>query len=88
MEKKLFVGNINWDTSEEEFKDLFAQYGEVSEAIIIKDRDTGRAKWFGFVTFTNGEDADKAIKELNGTDHNDRPLVVNEAKPKVNRNRF
>ncbi|HEQ65487.1 MAG TPA: RNA-binding protein [bacterium] len=82
MAKKLFIGNIDWGTSEEDLKALFAQYGEVSEAVIIIDRRTGRSKGFGFVTFSNDEDGDKAIEELNGYEHNGRALVVNEARPR------
>lgn len=82
MPKKLFVGSLAWETTEDELRELFAQYGDVEEAIIIMDRDSGRSKGFGFVTFTNGEDADKAVEALNGTDFKGRNIVVNEARPK------
>lgn len=82
MAKKLFVGNIDWGTTNEDLETLFGQYGEVEEAIIIKDRETGRSRGFGFVTFVNDDDADKAVDALNEYDHNGRPLVVNEAKPR------
>ena len=81
MSKKLFVGNIDWNASEDDFKNHFAALGEVEEAIIITDKFTNRSKGFGFVTYTNDEDADKAIAELNGQDFNGRSLVVNEALP-------
>jgi RNA recognition motif-containing protein len=80
MSKKLFVGNIEWGATEEDLKELFETHGEVEEAIIIKDRMSGRSKGFGFVTFANEEDADKAMEELNGHDLNGRELVVNEAR--------
>ncbi len=81
MSKKLFVGNIAWETSNDQLQELFSQYGEVEEAIIIKDKFSGRSKGFGFVTFVNDEDADKATSELHEKDYNGRNLVVNEAKP-------
>jgi RNA recognition motif-containing protein len=82
MSKKLFIGNIEWGATEEELMELFGQYGEVEEAIIIKDRMSGRSKGFGFVTFAAEEDADKAMEALNGHDLNGRALVVNEARSK------
>jgi RNA recognition motif-containing protein len=82
MSKKLFVGNIEWGATEDQLMELFGQYGEVEEAIIIKDRMSGRSKGFGFVTFANDEDADKAMEALNGHDLNGRELVVNEARSK------
>ena len=85
MAKKLFVGNISWGTTEEDFRALFEQYGEVEDSVIIKDKFSGRSKGFGFVTFVNDEDADKAIEALHDKDVDGRPLVVNEARPKENR---
>jgi RNA recognition motif-containing protein len=82
MSKKLFVGNIEWSTTEDDLMELFGQYGEVQEAIIIKDRMSGRSKGFGFVTFAEDADADKAMEALNGHDLNGRELVVNEARKK------
>ncbi len=82
MSKKLFVGNIEWGATEEDLKELFGQYGEVEEAIIIKDRMSGRSKGFGFVTFAEDADAEKAIEALSGQDLNGRELVVNEARPR------
>jgi len=81
MSKKLFVGNIDWNATEDDLKNHFASYGEIEEAIIITDKFTNRSKGFGFVTFTSDEDGDKAVAELNGQDFNGRPLVVNEARP-------
>ena len=81
MSKKLFVGNIEWGVTDEDLQKLFAEHGEVEEAIIIKDKFSGRSKGFGFVTFVNEEDADKAIAALNEYDLNGRQIAVNEAKP-------
>jgi RNA recognition motif-containing protein len=82
MSKKLFVGNIEWGATEEDLKELFGQYGEIEEAIIIKDRMSGRSKGFGFVTFAEDADAEKAVEALSGQDLNGRELVVNEARPR------
>ncbi|MFH1533468.1 MAG: RNA-binding protein [Nitrospirota bacterium] len=82
MAKKLFVGNIDWGTTDDELKDLFAEHGEIEECVIIKDRATNRSKGFGFVTFVNDEDADKAIEALNDFEVKGRNLAVNEARPK------
>lgn len=82
MQKKLFVGNISWNTTDEQLNELFSQYGTVDEAVIIKNRMTGRSKGFGFVTFANAEEADAAIEALNGKELDGRELVVNEARPK------
>jgi RNA recognition motif-containing protein len=82
MSKKLFIGNIEWGATEEDLKELFGQYGEIEEAIIIKDRMSGRSKGFGFVTFAEDADAEKAIEALSGHDLNGRELVVNEARPR------
>jgi len=81
MNTKLFVGGIAWKTTDDALRDAFAQAGTVEEAVIIKDRMSGRSKGFGFVTMASEEDAQKAIdmwheKELDG-----RTIVVNEARP-------
>lgn len=81
MANKLFVGNISWGASDADLKELFTQYGEVEEAVIIINRATGRSKGFGFVTFTNEADAAKAIEALDGYELDGRPLAVSEAKP-------
>jgi len=80
MSKKLFIGNIEWGVTEDDLKELFGKHGEIEEAIIIKDNMSGRSKGFGFITFSNEEDADKAMEELNGYELNERSLVVNEAR--------
>ncbi len=85
MSKKLFVGNLSWQADEAEFKALFERVGEVEEAIIIKE-PSGRSKGFGFVTYVNDEDADKAVEELNGSeDLGGRAINVSEARPKAPR---
>lgn len=82
MSKKLFVGNIDWATTDDQLKELFEQHGEIEEAIILKDKFSGRSRGFGFVTFVNDEDGDKAVEALNGHDLNGRELAVNEARPR------
>ena len=79
MKKKLYVGNLSFETTETELKELFAQAGPVETVRIITDRDTGRSKGFGFVEMQEG--GDKAITEMNGKDFNGRALTVNEARP-------
>ena len=84
MSKKLFVGNLSFQTTENDITDAFAHCGTVEAVSIITDRDTGRSKGFGFVTMSE-EDADKAIGRLNGSQLDGRALTVNEAKPMVKR---
>jgi len=82
MSKKLFIGNIEWATTQDDLKNLFGEHGTVEEAVIITDKMSGRSKGFGFVTFAEDADADKAMEALNGYDLNGRALVVNEARKK------
>src|SRR6476646_1472580 len=84
MAKKIFVGNLSFQTTDSDLNDLFAPFGEVESVSIITDRDTGRSKGFGFVAM-NDESAEKAISQLNGTELNGRQLTVNEARPMVKR---
>src|ERR671923_2189458 len=84
MAKKIFVGNLSFQTSENDLNDLFAQFGEVESVSIITDRDTGRSKGFGFVAMED-ESAEKAISQLSGKELNGRALTVNEARPMVKR---
>ena len=79
--KKLFVGSLEWGVTDDDLRETFAQFGAIEEAVVIKDKFSGRSKGFGFVTFTNDEDGDKAVQELNGADLKGRKLVVNEARP-------
>src|SRR5215813_13836462 len=82
MSKRIFVGNLSFNTTESDLDGLFGQVGTVESVAIITDRATGRSKGFGFVEMNN-EDADKAIAKLNGTDLGGRALTVNEARPVV-----
>ena len=79
--KKLYVGNLPYSINEESLEALFAQFGPIESVVIIKDRETGRAKGFGFVEFEQKEDAEKALT-LDGQDLEGRPLKVNMARPK------
>lgn len=86
MSKKLFIGNLDWNATQDDLTELFSPYGEIEEAVVIKD-PAGRSKGFGFVTFVNDEDADKAVAELNGHQLLKREIVVNEARPREDRPR-
>ncbi|HYL16770.1 MAG TPA: RNA-binding protein [Terriglobales bacterium] len=83
--KNIFVGNLDFNTGEDELRQLFEQYGPVDRVAIMTDRDTGRSRGFGFVEMTNAEDGEKAIAALNGTQVGGRTLNVNEARPKTER---
>ncbi len=83
MSKKLFVGNLAFKLRGKDLRDIFSKYGEVEDATVILDRfDNRKSKGFGFVTFVNDADADKAIAEMNEKEVEGRPLTVNEAKPR------
>lgn len=79
MSKKLFVGGVAWGTTDEGLREAFERFGEVEDARIITDRDTGRSRGFGFVTFVNDDEGDAAIQEMDGADLDGRSLRVNEA---------
>jgi cold-inducible RNA-binding protein len=79
MSKKLFVGGLSWGTDDDGLRSAFEQFGEVTEAKVITDRDTGRSRGFGFVTFSEGDDGNNAIDEMNGSQLDGRTLTVNEA---------
>ena len=81
----IFVGSLSYDVSESEMKELFEEFGEVTSAKIITDRDTGRSKGFGFVEMTNKADGQEAVDTLNGKDVSGRTIVVNEARPREER---
>ncbi len=82
---KLYVGNLPYNTSEDDLKELFGAHGTVASVSLINDRETGRSKGFGFVEFENDDEAKKAIDALHGQDFGGRALVVNEARPKTER---
>ncbi|HKQ09325.1 MAG TPA: RNA-binding protein [Blastocatellia bacterium] len=84
MSKRIFVGNLSYQTTESDLTTLFEQAGEVESASIITDRDSGRSKGFAFVEMGN-EAADKAITQFNGAELNGRALTVNEARPREDR---
>ena len=81
MSVKLYVGNLPYSFGDNELRELFAPFGEISEANIIKDKYSGRSKGFGFVTFVEKADAEKAISEVNDKEIQGRALKVNEARP-------
>jgi len=83
--KKLYVGNLSYDVGSSDLEALFASFGTVASAQVIQDRESGRSKGFGFVEMSTEEEAQAAIRGLNGQDHNGRPLTVNEAKPREDR---
>ncbi len=84
---KIFVGSLPWSINNDSLKELFAQYGEVTEAVVIMDRETSRSKGFGFVTFSTPESAQKAL-EMSGKEVDGRAIVVNIAKPREERRSF
>lgn len=81
MSKKLYVGNLPWSIRNESLQELFAEFGEIEDAFVMKEKGTGRSKGFGFVTFVNDEDADKALAAMNGKELEGRALNVDEARP-------
>ena len=81
MAKKLYVGNLSYNTHEEDLREAFSKIGEVLSATLIIDQTNGRSKGFGFVEMASDEDAAKAIASLNGTSFMDRTITVNEAEP-------
>jgi len=85
MSKNIYVGNLTFQTTADDLRELFAQHGTVTSAQVVSDRDTGRSRGFGFVEMSEGGDA--AITALNGAQHGGRALTVNEAKPREERPR-
>ena len=83
--KNIFVGNLDYDTTEDDLRSMFEAHGPVEGVRIMTDRDTGRSRGFAFVEMTNDPDADRAIAELNGAALRGRALNVNEARPKPDR---
>lgn len=86
MSMKLYVGNIDFQTSEYDLEQLFGESGTVNSAKIINDHETGRSRGFGFIEMNSEEDGEVAIAALNGKEHNGRALVVNEARQHANNN--
>ena len=80
--KKIYVGNLSWNCTDADLRELFAPFGSVESAAVITDRETGRSRGFGFVEIDSADGADRAISELDGKDFDGRPLRVNEAQEK------
>ena len=85
MAKKLYVGNLPYSMKDEDLQNLFAEAGEITSAVVINDKYSGRSKGFGFVEMANDEEADKAIEDFNGKEVEGRAIVVNEARPREER---
>jgi RNA recognition motif-containing protein len=88
MSKKIYVGNLNYATTEDTLSSLFSQYGEVTSSVIIKDRYTEQSKGFGFIEMSDDQAADAAIATLNGKEVDGRRIRVNVAEDKPRRPRF
>ena len=84
---KIYVGNMRYSVTSEDLSEMFKEYGDVEEATVIMDRETGRSKGFGFVEMQSNPDADRAMKALNGKQVDGRALMVNQARPRANRAR-
>ena len=82
MSTKIFVGGLSWNTDDHGLRAAFEKFGEVADSKVITDRDTGRSRGFGFVTFTNPEAVSRAIEEMDGQDLDGRNIKVNEAQDK------
>lgn len=85
MSKKLYVGGLAYSVNEQELETLFAEYGKVASAVVIKDRDSGQSKGFGFVEMSDDEEAKAAMAALNGKEVSGRSIMVNEARPQEDR---
>lgn len=83
--KNIFVGNLSFNTNDDELRQAFEAYGQVDRVSILTDRDTGRSRGFGFVEMSSNEDGEKAIAALNGSQLGGRTINVNEARPKAER---
>lgn len=79
MSKRLFVGGLSWGTDDTGLRAAFERFGQIEEAVVINDRETGRSRGFGFVTFAEASAADQAISEMNDSELDGRRLAVNEA---------
>ena len=85
MGNKVFVGGIPWAASDQDLRDLFKETGEVTDAVILQDRETGKSRGFGFVTYASDDDAQSAVEKFNGHEFMGRELTVNEARPREER---
>ena len=84
----IYVGNLSYGVVEEDLKEIFEEYGNVDSVKIITDKFSGKSKGFGFVEMAGSDEAKKAIEELNGGTLDNRKVIVNEARPRTNNNRF
>ena len=82
MAKRLYVGNLAYTVTSDDLQALFEEFGAVRSAQVLNDRETGRSRGFGFVEMDNDDEADEAIRQLDGRDHQNRRLTVNEARPR------
>ena len=82
MSKKLYVGGLSWNTSTDALRAAFAKFGEISEAMVVADRETGRSRGFGFVSFADHDNAEQAIEKMNGVELDGRTITVNLAREK------
>ena len=78
---KLYVGNLSFQTTEQDLRELFGAHGTVTDAVVMMDRDTQRPRGFGFVTMSSSDEGQSAIAAINGQNHDGRDLTVNEARP-------
>ena len=85
MSKNIYCATLPYSTTDAELREIFESYGAVESATVIKDRETGRSRGFGFVEMTNDSEADQAIENLNGHEMGGRPLTINEARPRGER---
>jgi RNA recognition motif-containing protein len=85
MDMKLYIGNLSYDTTEEELRTLFSGVGTVTSVALIKDRKSGQSKGFGFIEMSSQSEAEEAIKTLNGTNFGSREIKVNKARPREER---
>lgn len=81
MSFKLFIGNLTWGTTNDSLRDLFSEYGEVTDSHVVTDRQTGRSRGFGFVEMADEAAGQKAIEALDGSDYEGRTIAVNKARP-------
>lgn len=86
MGRKLYVGNLSYNTTDESLTDMFSQQGQVDSVRIVSDRDSGRSKGFAFIEMSTESEAQNAIEKLNGVAHDGRAMNVSEAKPMAPRN--
>ena len=82
---RIYVGNLPWSVGDDELRDMFSSYGDVADSVVIRDRETGRSRGFGFVDLSDDDSATKAIEAMHGTEIEGRDLVVNQAKEREER---